>query len=237
MCESLSHIKRALSLISIFTQINIGVRAATLRRHDYATSQSLQSLTLQCVIKLRLLIRQLHLITTTTGLRLIKEAVVIRDLSIVKCRFLVQWAFLTCHVHRVFAPWFILVLEHASHNKLSRHELLILDWWLKVANFCFEGLKGRLRWCIGVNNISPTQLVTVFTITWGKLIPYSLLLVVLRQVSCFWLLTMPYDTKDQRCGLRENRKKVNDDEKDGVVDDCLVWGKLVPLPCQIEPIK
>jgi len=237
VCESSSHIQRALSLISIFAQINIGVRAATLRRHDYATSQSLQSLTLQCVIKLRLLIRQLHLITTTTGLRLIKEAVVIRDLSIGQWRFLVQWAFLTCHVHRVFAPWLILVLEHASHDELSRHELLTLDRWLKVANFCFEGLKGRLRWCLGVNNIPPTQLITVFTITWGKLIPYSLLLVVLRQVSCLWLLTMSYDTEDQRCGLRENRKKVHDDEKDSVVDDCLVREVLVPLSCQIEPIK
>ena len=235
MCAS-SHIQRALSLISIFPQINIRVRAA-LRRHDYTTSQSLQSLALQCIIKLRLLIRQLHLITTTTGLRLIKEAVVIRDLSICQWRFLIQWAFLTCQVNWVFASWLILVLKHASYDKLSRHELLILEWWLKVANFRFEGLKGRLRWCLGVNNIPPTQLVTVFTITWGKLIPNSLLMVVLRQVSCLWLLTMSDDTEDQRCGLRENRKKVYDDEKDSVVDDCLVWEVLIPLPCQIEPIK
>jgi hypothetical protein len=33
---------------------------------------------------------------------------------------------------------------------------------------------------------------------------------------------MSYDTEDQRCGLRENWKKVHDDEKDSVVDDRLV---------------
>jgi hypothetical protein len=87
LISSVSHVQGVLSIISIFPQINIGVRA-TLRRHHYST-QSLQSLALECIIKLRLLIRQLHLIITT-GLCLIHETVVIRNLPHTQWRLLVQ---------------------------------------------------------------------------------------------------------------------------------------------------